>query len=161
MAAWRRLWMRLKRLLIGPPLSTAMSIHERIPKTKALAVFASDALSSSAYATEEILLALLVAGTAALTYTLPITVAIVLLLIIVVTAYRQTNLCLSSRRWLLHRHQGQPRRYPGAPCASSLLVGYILTVAVSISAGVAAITIGSAGHSPSTRCLWPCSSSSS
>src|SRR5205823_10476217 len=61
-----RLWSRVKRLLIGAPLSTAQSVHERIPKIKALAVFASDALSSSAYATEEILLALVLAGSVAL-----------------------------------------------------------------------------------------------
>jgi len=136
-----RLWTRLKRLVIGSPLSTAMTAHERIPKIKALAVFASDALSSSAYATEEILLALVVAGTAVVNqFTLPITLAIVALFAIVATAYRQT----------IHAYPGGGGAYivtrdnlgdvPALVAASSLLIGYVLTVAVSISAGVAAIT---------------------
>jgi amino acid transporter len=135
-----RLWAGLKRLVIGPRLTSAESVHERIPKVKALAVFASDALSSSAYATEEILLALVLAGTAALTYTVPVTAAIALLLAIVATAYRQT----------IHKYPAGGGSYivtrdnlgdlPALLAASSLLVGYVLTVAVSISAGVAAIT---------------------
>jgi amino acid transporter len=135
-----KLWTRVKRLIIGPPLSTAQSIHERIPRVKALAVFASDALSSSAYATEEILLALVLAGSAALTYTLPVTLAIALLLAIVATAYRQT----------IHKYPAGGGSYivtrdnlgdlPALVAGSSLLVGYVLTVAVSISAGVAALT---------------------
>lgn len=135
-----RLWAKAKRFLIGPPLSTAQSLHERITKVKALAVFASDALSSSAYATEEIVLALILAGSVALTYTTPITIAIVLLLAIVATAYRQT----------INAYPGGGGSYivtrdnlgdlPALLAAASLLIGYLLTVAVSISAGVAAIT---------------------
>jgi amino acid transporter len=136
-----RLWTRVRRLVIGAPLSTAQSIHERIPKSKALAVFASDALSSSAYATEEILLALMIAGTVVVNqFTLPIALAIVALFAIVATAYRQT----------IHAYPGGGGAYivtrdnlgdlPALLAASSLLIGYILTVAVSISAGVAAIT---------------------
>ncbi|HLH25612.1 MAG TPA: APC family permease [Chloroflexota bacterium] len=136
-----RLWTRLKRFVIGSPLSTAMTTHERIPKIKALAVFASDALSSSAYATEEILLALMIAGTAVVNqFTLPITLAIVTLFAIVATAYRQT----------IHAYPGGGGAYivtrdnlgdvPALIAGSSLLIGYVLTVAVSISAGVAAIT---------------------
>jgi amino acid transporter len=139
-SGFARLWNSAKRTLIGTPLSTAQSVHERIPKSKALAVFASDALSSSAYATEEILLALVVAGTAAVyQFTLPITAAIVLLFAIVATAYRQT----------IHAYPGGGGAYivsrdnlgdvVALLAASSLLIGYVLTVAVSISAGVAAI----------------------
>jgi len=135
-----RLWTRVKRLVIGPPLSTAQSIHERIPKVKALAVFASDALSSSAYATEEILLALVLAGSAALTYTIPVTVAIVVLLAIVATAYRQTinKYPAGGGSYIVTRDNLGD--VPALIAASSLLIGYVLTVAVSISAGVAAIT---------------------
>ena len=81
---------RLQRALIGNPLEPAQAIHERLSKTKALAVFSSDALSSTAYATEEFLLILVVAGTAAFNVVIPIGVAIALLLAIVVFSYRQT-----------------------------------------------------------------------
>jgi amino acid transporter len=80
----------MKRVLVGSPLPTAQHRHERLDKRTALAVFASDPLSSVAYATEEILLVLILAGTAALSYSLPIGVAIGALILIVVTSYRQT-----------------------------------------------------------------------
>ena len=80
----------LKRLLVGAPLATAQARHERLSKRSALAVFSSDALSSVAYATEEILLVLVLAGTAALVYSIPIGIAIALLIAIVVSSYRQT-----------------------------------------------------------------------
>jgi amino acid transporter len=83
---------RLKRLLVGTPLPTAQARHERLGKATALAVFASDALSSVAYATEEILLVLMVAGSVALSYSLPIGFAIVVLIAVVVSSYRQTIL---------------------------------------------------------------------
>jgi amino acid transporter len=135
-----RLWMRVRRLIIGPPLSTAQSVHERIPKAKALAVFASDALSSSAYATEEILLALTVAGVAVVNqFTLPITFAIVLLFAIVATAYRQTINAYPQGGGAYIVTRDNLGDLPALVAGSSLLIGYILTVAVSISAGVAAI----------------------
>src|SRR2546430_17724212 len=81
---------RLKRVFLGSPLPTAQSRHERLAKSTALAVFASDALSSVAYATEEILLVLILAGSVALSYSLPIAVAIAVLIAIVVSSYRQT-----------------------------------------------------------------------
>src|SRR5437764_180323 len=81
---------RLKRVFLGSPLPTAQSRHERLAKSTALAVFASDALSSVAYATEEILLVLVLAGTVALSYSIPISVAIAVLIAIVVSSYRQT-----------------------------------------------------------------------
>ena len=80
----------LKRFLLGAPMPLAQSRHERLSKTTALAVFASDPLSSVAYATEEILLVLILAGTAALAYTMPIGIAIAILIAIVIASYRQT-----------------------------------------------------------------------
>src|SRR5438093_10467003 len=83
---------QLKRRFVGIPLATAQSRHERLGKATALAVFASDALSSVAYATEEILLVLILAGTVALSYSIPIGIAIAVLIAIVVSSYRQTIL---------------------------------------------------------------------
>src|SRR4029450_9055959 len=80
----------LKRWLVGPPMPLAQARHERLGKSLALAVFASDPLSSVAYATEEILLVLILAGTLALSYSLPIAAGIALLLAIVVVSYRHT-----------------------------------------------------------------------
>jgi hypothetical protein len=133
---------RVKRLVIGSPLTTAMSIHERISKVKALAVFSSDAISSSAYATEEILLVLVLAGAAAATSLtmLWITGAIVLLLAIVATSYRQTIFAYPSGGGSYIVTRDNLGDVPALVAASSLLTDYVLTVAVSISAGVAAIT---------------------
>lgn len=135
-------WSRLKRLIIGAPISTAMSVHERIPKVKALAVFSSDAISSSAYATEEILLVLVTAGLAIATSStlLWITAAIVLLLAIVATSYRQTIFAYPGGGGSYIVTRDNLGDVPALIAASSLLVDYVLTVAVSISAGVAAIT---------------------
>ncbi len=80
----------LKQFLIGRPMDTAQLASERLSKKKALAVFSSDALSSVAYATEEILLILVLVGTAALSYSIPIAAAILGLLVILVLSYRQT-----------------------------------------------------------------------
>src|SRR4051812_20009557 len=80
----------LWRKLVGTPIHTEMEQHERLTKKKALAVFSSDALSSVAYAPQEVLVVLLTAGTAALFWSLPISIAVVCLLAIVITSYRQT-----------------------------------------------------------------------
>src|SRR5205809_1617240 len=80
----------IKRVLVGAPMPLSQSRHERLGKATALAVFASDALSSVAYATEEILLVLILAGSAALSYLLPIGIAICVLIAIVISSYRQT-----------------------------------------------------------------------
>src|SRR3954468_7575952 len=80
----------LKRVLIGQPIHSALEMQERLSKRKALAVFSSDALSSVAYAPQEVLVVLLAAGTAALSYSLPISIAVIILLAIVATSYRQT-----------------------------------------------------------------------
>jgi len=80
----------VKRLLVGAPMSLAQARHERLGKAVALAVFASDPLSSVAYATEEILLVLVLAGSTALSYALPVAVGIAALFAVVVVSYRQT-----------------------------------------------------------------------
>lgn len=129
-----------KRIVLGNPLHNREAIHQRLSNPVALAVFSSDALSSVAYAPGEILLMLALAGTAALKLTLPIAIAIGALLVIVVLSYRQT----------IREYPGGGGSYivakenlgtwPGLIAGASLLVDYILTVAVSISASVAAIT---------------------
>lgn len=135
-----RYWADIKRVAIGSPFATSQAIHERLTKVKALPVFSSDALSSSAYATEEILIMLALAGSGALSKALPITMVIVLLLAIVTFSYRQTIKAYPSGGGayiVAHENLGQG---PGLAAAGALMVDYVLTVAVSVAAGVAAIT---------------------
>jgi amino acid transporter len=130
----------LRRALIGSPFATSQAIHERLSKVKALAVFSSDALSSSAYATEEILIVLALAGSGALKWSLPVAAVIVALMAIVVNSYRQTIRAYpqgGGAYQVAHENLGQ---LPGLVAAAALLVDYTLTVAVSVAAGVAAIT---------------------
>lgn len=125
--------------LIGRPLATADAPHQTIGKAVGLAVFASDALSSTAYATQEILMVLSVAGTAAFHYSIPISIAIALLMAIVTISYEQT----------IHAYPGGGGAYivardnlgelPAQAAGAALLTDYILTVAVSVSSGVAQI----------------------
>jgi amino acid transporter len=131
---------RLKRLLVGTPLPTAQARHERLGKATALAVFASDALSSVAYATEEILLVLMVAGTVALSYSLPIGIAIAVLIAIVVSSYRQTVLAYPQGGGAYVVSKDNLGTLPGLVAAAALLIDYVLTVAVSVAAGIAALT---------------------
>jgi amino acid transporter len=129
----------LSHWLIGRPLSTADAPHQTIGKRVGLAVFASDALSSTAYATQEILGVLTVAGAVALGYVFPISIAIVILLAIVTISYEQT----------IHAYPGGGGAYivsrdnlgeaPAQIAGAALLMDYILTVAVSISSGIAQI----------------------
>ncbi|HEX2701391.1 MAG TPA: APC family permease [Acidimicrobiales bacterium] len=132
----------LKRLVVGRPLATAEQEHQRIPKVIALAVFSSDAISSTAYATEEILFVTAV-GASSLTLGLdrliPIAVGVALLLAIVVTSYRRTIFAYPSGGGSYVVSRENLGRYPSLVAGASILVDYILTVAVSISAGVAAI----------------------
>lgn len=126
--------------LIGRPLQTADAPHQTIGKAVGLAVFASDALSSTAYATQEIMFILAVAGSGAFVYVFPISLAIVILLTIVTLSYEQT----------IHAYPGGGGAYivardnlgelPAQAAGAALLTDYILTVAVSISSGVAQIT---------------------
>ena len=130
----------LKRRLLGTPLRTEQAHQERLSKFAALAVFSSDALSSVAYATEEILLALVLAGSAALRWSLPLSVAIALLLLIVTTSYRQTIHAYPSGGGAYIVAKENLGVYPGLMAAGALLIDYVLTVSVSVAAGVAAIT---------------------
>jgi amino acid transporter len=130
----------LKRVLVGPPMPLAQAKHERLSKPLALAVFASDPLSSVAYATEEILLVLILAGTAALSYSLPIAVGIATLLAIVVTSYRQTVQAYPQGGGAYLVAKDNLGRLPSLIAAAALLTDYVLTVAVSAVAGIAALT---------------------
>jgi amino acid transporter len=132
----------VKRFLLGRPLATAEQEHQRIPKTIGLAVFSSDAISSTAYATEEILFVTALGASSlvlGLDVLVPIAIAVAILLAIVVTSYRRT----------IYAYPGGGGSYVvsrenlgtnlSLVAGASILVDYILTVAVSISAGVAAI----------------------
>ena len=132
----------LKRLLVGRPLATSEQEHQRITKKIALAVFSSDAISSTAYASEEILF-VIAAGSSSLALGLsklvPIAIAVALLLAIVVASYRQTIYAYPSGGGSYIVSRENLGENPSLVAGASLLVDYILTVAVSISAGVAAI----------------------
>ena len=130
----------VKKLFVGSPLATAQARHERLSKASALAVFSSDALSSVAYATEEVLLILVLAGTAALSYSIPIGIAIVVLIAVVVSSYRQTILAYPQGGGAYIVTKDNLGTLPGLIAAGALLIDYVLTVAVSVAAGVAAIT---------------------
>jgi amino acid transporter len=130
----------MKRILLGTPIATAHAAHERLGPLTGLAVFASDALSSVAYATEEILLILTLAGAAALGLAFPIAVAIGILIAIVVSSYRQTILAYPRGGGSYVVTRENLGRYPSLVAGAALLVDYVLTVAVSVAAGIAAIT---------------------
>ncbi|HEX5689691.1 MAG TPA: amino acid permease, partial [Roseiflexaceae bacterium] len=129
----------VKRLVIGRPIETEQQHHQRLSKRIALAVFSSDALSSTAYASESILGILVLAGAAAMELVIPISLGIALLLLIVGISYRQTIYAYPSGGGayiVAHENLGQ---LPGLVAAAALLIDYVLTVAVSVSAGVFAI----------------------
>ena len=132
----------LKRLLVGRPLPNSEQDHQRISKVVGLPVFSSDAISSTAYATEEILFVVAVAGSSlalGLQTLVPIAMAVASLLTIVVTSYRQTIFAYPSGGGSYVVSRENLGRYPSLVAGASLLVDYVLTVAVSISAGVAAV----------------------
>jgi amino acid transporter len=130
----------LQKVLIGNPLPTKAQEHERLSKTKALAVFSSDALSSVAYATEEILLVLVLAGTASLSLAMPISLVISALLVIVVSSYYQTIQAYPGGAGSYNVSRENLGTTASLVAAAALLIDYVLTVAVSISAAVVAIT---------------------
>jgi amino acid transporter len=132
-ASWRT-W------LIGHPLPTADAPHQTIGKLVGLAVFASDALSSTAYATQEILFILAFAGTVAFGYAFPISVAIVGLLLIVTLSYEQVIHAYPNGGGAYVVARDNLGELPALVAGAALLTDYILTVAVSVSAGVAQIT---------------------
>ncbi|GAV21520.1 APC family permease [Carboxydothermus pertinax] len=131
---------KLKEILIGSPLRTEKIAEERLTKVKALAIFSSDALSSVAYATEEILLVLIAAGPLALHFSLPISIAILVLLSILTLSYRQAILAYPNGGGAYVVSSENLGPVPGLIAGSALLVDYVLTVAVSVSSGIAAIT---------------------
>src|SRR4051812_30130607 len=135
-----RAWRSLRRVLLGAPLSTEVQEEQRLSKLKALAVFSSDALSSSAYATDEILIVLAAAGAGALSYSVPIALVIAGLLAVVAFSYRQTIKAYPSGGGAYIVARENLGEAPGLIAAASLAVDYVLTVAVSIAAGVLAIT---------------------
>jgi amino acid transporter len=130
----------LKRLFVGTPLPTAQSRHERLGKATGLAIFASDPLSSNAYATEAILLVLILAGSAALSYALPIGLGIAALILIVITSYRQTIRAYPRGGGAYIVAKDNLGLFPALIAGAALLIDYVLTVAVSVTAGVDAVT---------------------
>jgi len=132
----------LKRFLIGKPIASSEDAHHRLSKKIALPVFASDAISSTAYATEEILivfLSLAAVGMTAFDNLVPISILVILLLAIVVSSYRQTIYAYPKGGGSYVVSRENLGRSPSLVAGASMLVDYILTVAVSVSAGVAAI----------------------
>jgi len=129
----------IKRALIGAPIATAQAEHERLTKFKALAVLSSDAISSVAYATEAILITLVAAGSGRLGDTLYISFAIVTLLAIVALSYRQTIPAYPNGGGSYIVAKDNLGTMPGLVAAASLMIDYVLTVSVSIAAGVQAL----------------------
>ncbi len=137
----RRAW----RILVGRPIETERASHERLGTLGGLAVFATDALSSSAYATEEVLHVLILGGVAAMTLALPVALGIVTLLLIVAASYYQTiHAYPDGGGAYIVSKENLGERY-ALVAAAALLVDYVLTVAVSLSAGTAAITSAAPG----------------
>ncbi|HET7516976.1 MAG TPA: APC family permease, partial [Actinomycetes bacterium] len=135
---------RAKRVLLGPALRTSQLVHERISKRVALAVFSSDPISSTAYATEEILLVLvggtLAGGVLATSLALPVALAIVALLALLVVSYRQVVDAYPSAGGAYVVSRDNFGNVTAAVAGAALLIDYVLTVAVSVSSGVAAMS---------------------
>ncbi|MCZ7539939.1 MAG: APC family permease [Anaerolineae bacterium] len=130
----------VKRLLIGEPFPTSREVHERLDKVRALAIFASDPISSNAYATEAIMHVLIVLGSGALAMTLPIALAVAALVLLVVFSYIQTIMHYPDGGGAYTVAKDNLGRYPSLLAAAALLTDYVLTVSVSTSAGVRAVT---------------------
>jgi amino acid transporter len=131
---------QVKRLIVGAPIPSHLAHHERFSRLTGLAVLSSDALSSVAYATEEILRVLTVGGVAALTLVTPIGALIAAIFAIVVFSYRQTIHAYPNGGGAYIVARENLGRLPSLVAAASLLIDYVLTVSVSVAAGVAAIT---------------------
>ena len=131
---------QVKRLIVGAPIPSHLAHHERLSRVTGLAVLSSDALSSVAYATEEILRVLTVGGVAALGLVTPIGAVIAAVMAVVVFSYRQTIHEYPSGGGAYIVSKENLGRTPSLVAAASLLIDYVLTVSVSIAAGVAAIT---------------------
>src|SRR6187549_2490500 len=131
---------QVKRLLVGAPIPSHLAHHQRFSRVTGVAVLSSDPLSSVAYATEEILRVLTLGGLAALSLVTPIGAVIALMLAIVVFSYQQTIHAYPSGGGAYIVSKENLGRLPSLIAAASLLIDYVLTVSVSIAAGVAAIT---------------------
>jgi amino acid transporter len=129
----------VKRVLLGRALSTSKAEHQLLPKVLALPVFSSDPLSSVAYATEEMMLVLVIAGAGALALMLPIGFAIAALLAIVVTSYRQTVKAYPRGGGSYIVSKENLGTVPGLVAAGAILTDYVLTVSVSVTAGSIAV----------------------
>jgi len=130
----------IKRVVVGAPLATSQLAEERLSKFKALAIFASDNLSSSAYATEEMLLVLILAGTVAFNWSIPIVIAITALTALVALSYSQVIRGYPNGGGAYVVAKENLGLWPGLVAGASLMADYVLLVAVSVAAGVAAIT---------------------
>jgi amino acid transporter len=140
--------MSLKRRLFGRPFGSHEEQHQLLPKRLALPVFASDPLSSVAYATEEAMIVLAIAGASAFAYLTPISLGIAVLLLIVIVSYRQTIRAYPDGGGAFIVANDNLGLRTGAVAASALLIDYVLTVSVSVAAGVAAITSAAPGLVP-------------
>jgi amino acid transporter len=132
--------MFLKRWLVGDPLKSTQAVHQRLSKTIALAIFSSNAISSVAYATEEILLVLILAGTAAVAWSIPVSFAILFLIVILTLSYRQIIYEYPDGGGAYVVARSNFGEYPALIGAGALMIDYVLTVAVSVAAGIAALT---------------------
>ncbi|MEX5214395.1 MAG: APC family permease [Nitrospiraceae bacterium] len=132
--------MLVKKWLVGLPLKTAQAAHERLSKRLALAIFCPNPLSSVAYATEEILLVLILAGTMALWWSIPLSLGIVGLILILNVSYRQIIYEYPEGGGAYVVAKNNIGELPGLTAAAALMIDYTLTVAVSTAAGIAAIT---------------------
>jgi len=130
----------VKRLFIGKPLKSVQLGEQKINKTKALAILSSDALSSVAYGPEQVLLVLITVSAAALWYSLPIGLGVLILLTALILSYRQIIFAYPHGGGAYVVSKENLGKYAGLVAGGSLLVDYILTVAVSVSAGTDAIT---------------------
>ncbi len=137
---WTRSLRALRTRLIGRPISSEHEEHERLTKTKGLAIFSSDNISSSAYGPEEIMRVLALAGAGALALTLPLALLIAVMLAVVTISYRQTIRAYPHGASAYLVASDNLGHVAGILAASALLIGYVVTVAVSVSAGVAALT---------------------
>jgi amino acid transporter len=152
--------MNVGRILVGKPLATKDLAHQAISKPVGLAVFASDALSSTAYATEEILIILAFTGATWATgshilgISMPIAIAITILLTIVTISYRQTIFAYPGGGGAYIVARDNLGELPAQIAGAALLTDYILTVAVSISSGVAQITSAIPSLRPLRGAFW-------
>ncbi len=134
-----RAWHQVKRAVIGRPLASEQAVHERLTKGRALAILASDALASVAYGTEATLVILVLGGAAGLATLMPITLAILALLLLVGISYRQTIPAYPGGGGSYIVARANLGTTPGLVAAAALMLDYVLNVAVSVSAGVLAL----------------------